>query len=49
MKQDYSPKYMAKTLVDRSNCFNAEYYAYTGEHDGFSLQFGGPGGKCDDD
>lgn len=41
-------KYMINTFADRPSCFRVEYYGDQGRQVGHSLQFGGPGGDCDD-
>ncbi|XP_029128537.1 uncharacterized protein LOC109810158 [Cajanus cajan] len=37
-----------KLFTDNSNCYDVEYYGYVPHlHVGHFLQFGGPGGNCD--
>ena len=47
--KDYGPeKFLIDRFTDNPNCFGVEYYGYQGTDVGYSLQFGGPGGKCGD-
>lgn len=47
-RTDLGPqKDMVSKFVDRSICFNAEFYGHGRTH-GYYLEFGGPGGKCGD-
>ncbi|KAK2376923.1 hypothetical protein QL285_077665 [Trifolium repens] len=41
-------QFLTKTISDKPNCYSAQYYGDKGGDIGYSLQFGGPGGKCDD-
>ncbi|KHN39468.1 hypothetical protein glysoja_016855 [Glycine soja] len=46
--QDYGPEeYHVHTNTDNPSCFGVEYYGDQGRQAGYSLQFGGPGGNCD--
>ncbi|KOM47096.1 hypothetical protein LR48_Vigan07g080000 [Vigna angularis] len=47
-RQDYGPRISQTRLRnDNSDCFGVDYYGNVGREFGYSLQFGGPGGKCD--
>ncbi|CAK8537996.1 unnamed protein product [Lathyrus sativus] len=39
---------LIQILSDKPNCFYAKYFDRNFEDFGYSLQFGGPGGNCDD-
>ncbi|WJX63971.1 hypothetical protein P8452_48800 [Trifolium repens] len=48
-RQNYGPgDYLVDTFSDKPNCYSAEYYGDQGTDVGYSLQFGGPGGRCSD-
>jgi len=48
-RKDYGPdKVLAQIISDKPNCFSGKYDGDGGWRVGCSLQFGGPGGKCDD-
>ncbi|KAK7276257.1 hypothetical protein RIF29_17395 [Crotalaria pallida] len=47
---DYGPQKdgsLLKTFTDKPKCFGVQYYGDQGGDVGYSLQFGGPGGDCD--
>ncbi|CAJ1970850.1 unnamed protein product [Sphenostylis stenocarpa] len=46
-RKDFPPQqFQADTIVDKPDCFDAKYYGDLGGQVGYSLQFGGPGGRC---
>ncbi|XP_014490458.1 uncharacterized protein LOC106753177 [Vigna radiata var. radiata] len=45
----YGPKrYQTEKYVDKPKCYDLTYYGNVHGIGGYMLQFGGPGGKCDD-
>ncbi|CAJ1970954.1 unnamed protein product [Sphenostylis stenocarpa] len=40
--------YLIQYFADKRSCFGLSYYGNLGGFDGYSLQFGGPGGNCGD-
>ncbi|XP_047159749.1 uncharacterized protein LOC124830153 [Vigna umbellata] len=47
-RHDYGPRISQTRLRnDNSDCFGVDYYGNLAREVGYSLQFGGPGGKCD--
>ncbi|XP_045831258.1 uncharacterized protein LOC123922605 [Trifolium pratense] len=48
-RQDFGPEdYLVDTFSDKPNCYSAEYYGNERSDVGYCLQFGGPGGRCND-
>ncbi|XP_017428882.1 uncharacterized protein LOC108336951 [Vigna angularis] len=48
-RTDFGPEeHMTEAVVDKPDCFNAEYYGDQGGTVAHNLQFGGPGGQCGD-
>ncbi|ESW13815.1 hypothetical protein PHAVU_008G228500 [Phaseolus vulgaris] len=47
-RRNYGPeKYQIENYFDKPNCFRVNYYGNLQRDLGYSLQFGGPGGNCD--
>jgi len=49
-RKDYGPgpkDYFTRTYSDKPKCYSAEYYGDLAGEVGYSLQFGGPGGSCE--
>ncbi|KAG2397090.1 Seed linoleate 9S-lipoxygenase [Vigna angularis] len=45
----YGPeRYQTEKYVDKPRCYDLKYYGNVHDIGGYMLQFGGPGGKCDD-
>ncbi|CAJ2653096.1 unnamed protein product [Trifolium pratense] len=48
-RQDFGPEdYLVDTFSDKPNCYSAEFYGNERSDVGYCLQFGGPGGRCND-